>query len=787
MNSQLKKLVLVFITVLGVGSLFFAFSPKYSHAQLLPPEETSNPDTSNDDINFLPDSLQQNNNASNQNSQVGNLQITGSGYQKSESGLPICGILPGSNGTFEGCFVRFFYYVFLYPSAWLAGIAGQIFDYFIAFTLNSESYSSGGFVEQGWRVIRDLINASFIFILLYSAIVLIVKPDAPKVNRTITGVILAAIILNFSLFVTRAIIDAGNILGRVFYEKTIVQNDDLSQTTGYTTISAGLVGKVNPQKLLSPDIFRKRYTTSSVDNATQSNTLGGFSDTNVNNSSGLASEGFKVGSGFMILVILVATGINLMLVWIFVSVSIFLVGRTLGLWIMMITSPIAFASLGIPIFKKVPGYGFDSWIVQTSKLSFMAVVFMFFLYLTVMFIDISFETAFNIGGSAQNMSTIHLFMSVIIPIAAIWFLLKMAKDQAKSMAGSFGDMVGKALKYGTFATLGAAGLALGAAAGVGAVAGRQVIGRAGAKIAAGADTSTAWGRIKKSSGTYLANSKYDARNINIPKPAKSIIGFGKSGLSYATDGALKTGDFNLKGLNTFGKPSNKSYVQRREEYAQEKIGNAKMYKADEGSTVNNISGTYTYEEIDPQTGEVVKKTGRVSGETSVNGAKSDKAKAQRELEAKKAEIHDEQEYDEKKRELEVREKNAENAEKSYKEILDKKKAGDPSVRQRDVDIAEMERNSKKNLVNVQKKAIKNIENMYMQEANKVAEAEARIAAAERALAKKNAEILNNYADFVEKWAPISDATLTHRYGGSKDAVDEIRNLSNKEERKSEKK
>lgn len=762
MNIWLKNLVCGFVTVLVLGTVFF---PSPSFAQ------TGDGQSTTDDLTDYIDS--QVGTAPQTNQQL--ITNTGSNYQDAQSGLPECGILPGSDGTVEGCFVRIIYYVTLYPSAWIASIAGQIFDYFIAYSLGSEAYQAGGFVTKGWTVVRDIANASFIFILLYLAITLVVNGKQAN-TKLLSKVVMVAIVINFSLFMTRVIIDAGNILGRVFYEKTIVENDDIATSTGYTTLSAGLIKHVSPQRLLSSDMFKKKYEPANTQEGSFDNSLGDLSDE--------GSYEHEISTGFLILVLLIATAVNLAIAWIFFSVSIFFLGRTLGLWIMMIMSPVAFATISIPFAaSKLPKFAFNSWLSKTASLSFMPVVFMFFLYLTIMFIDVAFTSVFSVFNNTDSASTAQNIMSVIVPAAAIIFLLKLAKDQAKDMSGEFGGMVGTALKKAVGFSLGAAGLGLGAAAGVGAVAGRQVLGRWGSNLAGSADTSTAMGRFQKRAGESMAKNNYDARSIKIPKPIGTVTNWGKTGLSYATDGYVGTGDMKFSNLSTLGGPKSAGYSQLREEYAKEKIEKAKMYKVDEDSVVNDIQGTYAYEEIDPATGKVVKKTGVVSGNTSVNGARSEKANAQRILDATKAEIHQKEDYDTKKRELEERERNAEKAEKAYKEILDKKKAGDPSVKQKDVDIAEMERNSKKNLVDAQKKEIKKIENMYIEENNKIAEAEARIAAAERALAKRNADILNKYADSVENWAAFPDAGLTHRYGANQDASGGIRNLANKEEKK----
>lgn len=754
MKIWLKKLLVIFITVLTFGSALFPVS-SFAEGQTPagPTEQT--------------------------------LEQTGVVYQDNQSPLPACNILFSGVGTIEGCFVRLFYYVFLYPSAWIAGIAGQIFDYFIAYTLNSESYSSGGFVEQGWRVVRDIANASFIFVLLYAAIMLIVKSDTPSMTRTLTRVILIAVVINFSLFMTRAIIDAGNILGRVFYEKTIISNDDLGEQNKYKTISAGLIEKVAPQKLLTADVFTKKYAPTSIDTATQTNTLGGFggndSDNDLENVNG--NENFSVGSGFMILIILVASIVNIAIAWVFVSVSIFLVARTLGLWIMMIMSPIAFASYSIP-FLKIKDYGFNEWLSKTFKLSFMVVIFMFFLYLTVMFIDISFATAFNINANGGQMSTIHWIMSVIVPLMAILFLLNIAKSQAKSMSGEFGDMVGKALKVGATAVLGAGGLALGGAAAVGGTLGRQVIGKQLGGRLAKADTSTAWGRMQKRAGDRLQSSTFDARNMKIPKPIGKLAGYGRTGLSYATDGYMSANDFKLSNL---GSGSQKTYEGLKKEREEKLKKRAEQYKLGESASVNDVTHTYDVEEttVDAN-GNVVrqKRTARaIESKISVAEAKKQKMDADRALKIKKEEAHATHNYAAKQQELEKKEGDLKKAEQQYNDLLNKKKAGQ-RISDAQIQTAQTNVQSEKSRVKYQKEQIKQVEDLYQAEANAVSKASALMEATQRGLHAKNTEILKDYADNIEKWSKVPDLGLTHRSAGSKSAAGKIRNMADVEEKKS---
>lgn len=633
--------------------------------------------------------------------------ITQTQFNAATPGLPDCGIVPGDSGTVEGCFVRIFYYVLLYPSAWLASFAGQVFDWLIAFTLNATSYKNE-FIEKGWAIIRDVINISFIFILLYTAIRFIVSNDRNSIGKTIAKIIMVAIVINFSLFVTRVIIDAGNILGRVLYEKMSVSNDDTAEQTGYITISAGLIGKVNPQKLLDGGMFQKKPTFSNQESSSLNYTVGAYSDV-----TGSAVEGTEVTTGFIILILLMATVINILLVWVFISVGIFLIGRTIGLWIMMILSPIAFASMGIPGVSSLGGQGIElsflGWIRQTFKLSFLVVIFLFLLYLVIMFLDTTFGGLQN--QFTTNQSTIQTMMSVFIPMGIIFFLLRIAVSQAKSMSGSFGDIVGKGLKMAMVGALGGAGLALGGAAIAGGVAGRQVLGRAGSRLAKGANTNTLTGRLQKRMGTSMAKGTWDARNVKIPG-GSFVSKYGKQGFSLATGGVVSAGDFDIK---TAGQGSKASYKQLKEDRIKKKIEKAKEYTMDENKTID------------------------------VNGTKTSVNKARENWRKKRDEVRKAEKYDEKKQDLEEMKEDLEKA--RAKHAIAKKEFDSGIIGLAEYDAIKNDLRAKKTAHDTQKSIVKLIEDQWKTEADF-------LKAAEKRLQNLNNQAQENYAQSLKDWSPV---------------------------------
>ena len=71
-------------------------------------------------------------------------------------------------------------------------------------------------VTSGWIIFRDLANMIFIFIMLYIAVNVILG-NIGSVSKILGQLILIAVLINFSMFITGVIIDASNVLSLQFY------------------------------------------------------------------------------------------------------------------------------------------------------------------------------------------------------------------------------------------------------------------------------------------------------------------------------------------------------------------------------------------------------------------------------------------------------------------------------------------------------------------------------------------------------------------------------------------
>jgi len=103
-------------------------------------------------------------------------------------------------------------------SSWLLTASAGLLDATIEYSINMGGVKGlKDSVEKGWVVFRDLANMFFIFILLYIAISTILQLNDFDTKRTLAKLVVAALLINFSLFATRVVIDVPNVLAGSFY------------------------------------------------------------------------------------------------------------------------------------------------------------------------------------------------------------------------------------------------------------------------------------------------------------------------------------------------------------------------------------------------------------------------------------------------------------------------------------------------------------------------------------------------------------------------------------------
>ncbi|MFA5773494.1 MAG: hypothetical protein WC908_02365 [Candidatus Paceibacterota bacterium] len=448
--------------------------------------------------------------------------ITGKAIENSvvngEVEMPECRI--DFYNTIGGCLGQLLYKLVFRPSSALFAITGKLLDVSISYSIKDTSYRSA-FVVEGWKLVKDFCNMFFIFILLYIAFSTILNINSANTKQMIINVVIIGLLINFSLFATQVIIDASNVLTRVFYNESALVVGEKGLNDKVVTSQTGKFGEIRLSEAIVTKIGPVKLITDAAKVGTSTNA----------NGDEIVNDG--VTAGTFILVVLLASAVNIVGLIVFLSVSLIFIARVIGLWLAMVFAPFAFFSYMIPAMQNWEMVGWKKWWPDTIKMAFLAPVFLFFMYLIIKFLGIMSIAVFD----ADNKSGMDFVVAIMIPFGLVMVLMWKAKGIAKDMSGKIGDYATKVGK-----TIG--GVALGGAVGGLALAGRQTLGRAAANLSQSnkfrdwASQSKFGKSVAKMTGG-IASGSFDARGVKIAgKDLGSATGL-KVGKNVKTGGFAK--------------------------------------------------------------------------------------------------------------------------------------------------------------------------------------------------------------------------------------------------------
>lgn len=421
--------------------------------------------------------------------------------QAGQTNTPVNDVLGGlvsvASDWIVGPVFKFIGYFLQLISGGILGISGILFDKVIQFTILEMSTSiqgEGGIgtsIDQTWGTLRDIANMFFILVLLFTAFKAMFELNTSNVSKTILNIIIVALLINFSMFFTKVVIDASNVVAIGFYNSIVntgstngnIPNEGQSERQEVTqkSISSGYMRLLGLHSWYDP----KLLTESKLD------------------TSDILITGI-MSSVFMLIVAVVM----------FVT-SIMFVTRWILLVLLIILSPVAFITIIIPGLKG----NFDKWMQAVINQSFFAPLY-FALTWVVFRIAVGYQQSAG-GAIGQSWSSVGIVNPSDGPIDLIlkYFLivgfsiaaLILSKDMAKKTSG-FTEITGA---IGSGAVGGTAFL------------GRQTAGRAGRFISDNFRDSlskTAAGRAALNLSYKAATGSFDVRGI---ESAKKIPGLGK--------------------------------------------------------------------------------------------------------------------------------------------------------------------------------------------------------------------------------------------------------------------
>ena len=399
-------------------------------------------------------------------------------------------------------------------------IAALFFDYIIGFTISNFGAFFGtvggeaggealkgagglkGPVEAVWNLLRNLSNIIFIGALLYIAIKSIFKADTTFDRSLLIRVIVAAVLINFSLFFTKILIDLSNYTSLVIYNqvKASVNNQNFKP---------GVNGAEGASSTL---LFVDRIKIGETNAHLAAAYISGMQLQRVQ----AGNNQVEINAGNMI------THFFLSIIMIVVATSVFFIMgfmflyRFLMLIVLMMTSPLAFSGA---IFPQLKGPVSDQWRGMLKKQLVFAPVFMLMVYVSLQILSFSQKLL----STSKDFVLVEIVLGFGLTIGSMILCLVVANMAGGAAAGyQFSSKLGGRI---------AGGLTTGLAARLG----RRTIGNLSQSalnnssikkfIARGGILSRATEATLKGG----ASSSYDIRNTTAGKNLGSQVNLGEAG------------------------------------------------------------------------------------------------------------------------------------------------------------------------------------------------------------------------------------------------------------------
>ena len=116
-------------------------------------------------------------------------------------------------------------------TSYILSISAIILNISIILTMNIKAiYEATPAINEVWIVIRNISSMFIIFGLLYTSIMTILDINKPNIKGLIVNIIMAGLLINFSLFFTKVLIDASNLVSLSLY-RAIAPNAQIVNLT----------------------------------------------------------------------------------------------------------------------------------------------------------------------------------------------------------------------------------------------------------------------------------------------------------------------------------------------------------------------------------------------------------------------------------------------------------------------------------------------------------------------------------------------------------------------------
>ena len=287
----------------------------------------------------------------------------------------------GIVGEIKDFFGKIFASILVGIGVLFVGVSAFLLNMAIAFGIigfDDFVRSTSGIVEA-WKVVRDLMNLFFIFALLFIGIATILRLESYGYKQLLAKLIIAALLVNFSLFFAQVVIDVSNVAAISFHNQIL---DDTGSGAAQFCGGSGVNLISCAQNGIALEMMK------------QSGVLGVF-------------EPFQSGEDFFegdapTIAVSVTMFIFLMVMFgVFFAAAMLLIIRIVVLIIIMILSPVGIAAMILP---QTAGYAKKWWGALFSQSFFAPAFFLLLLISFKVMKGISPTSQFGAGTDIKNLA-----------------------------------------------------------------------------------------------------------------------------------------------------------------------------------------------------------------------------------------------------------------------------------------------------------------------------------------------------------------------------------------------
>lgn len=244
---------------------------------------------------------------------------------------------------------------FLIITGFILGIVGVVFNKLVEISVIDFATFYDPMktaVELGWSTFRDVANIAIIGGFVFVAISMILGVEKFGARRFVVNILIAAVLINFSLFFTKMIVDVSNLFASQFAQA-------ISTSTTSANISIGQVA----EPVGIAEAFLSYLKISSV----------------LDSYGALQQLGSNTQSGFQVLLAAFLGSVFFMLAaLVLLYACVLLLVRTVMIIMLLLLSALAFGAYAVPTFSN----WFDRWWKELVKHALFAPLLMLFLWAT---------------------------------------------------------------------------------------------------------------------------------------------------------------------------------------------------------------------------------------------------------------------------------------------------------------------------------------------------------------------------------------------------------------------